>query len=59
MRTPCSSNNEKGFHQVEIKIATRRLEVEKIRAHLVYKQDIKDLDETMAQGSNNSWGEQD
>ena len=57
MRTPCSSNNEKGFHEVEIKIATRRLEVEKIGAHLVYKQDIKDLDETMAQGSNNSWGE--
>ena len=59
MRTPCSSVNEKGFHEVEIKIATRRLEVEKIGAHLVYKQDIEDLDETMAQDSNNSWGEQD
>ena len=52
-----SSIDEKGFHEVEIKIATRSLEVEKIGVHLVYKQDIEDPDETMAQDSSDSSGE--
>ena len=58
MRTPCSSIDEKGFHEVEIKIATRSLEVEKIGVHLVYKQDIEDPNRTLAQDSSNSSGEQ-
>lgn len=57
IRTPCSSIDEKGFHEVEIKIATRSLEVEKIGVHLVYKQDIEDPNQTMAQDSSNSSGE--
>ena len=54
MITPWSSIDEKGFHEVEIKIATWSLEVEKIGVHLVYKQDIEDPDETMAQDSSDS-----
>ena len=59
MRTPCSSIDEKGFHEVEIKIATRSLEVVKIGVHLVYKQDIEDPNQTMAQDSSNSSGERE
>ncbi|KAK9987250.1 hypothetical protein SO802_032201 [Lithocarpus litseifolius] len=43
-----------GVHQFEIEISSPEYEVEKVGFHLVYKQDIKDPNQTMAQCSNNS-----
>ena len=50
----CSHIDANGFSQLEIKILVDSVEVEKIGVHLVYKQDIKDSNETMSQGINNS-----
>ncbi|XP_030955396.1 protein SUPPRESSOR OF npr1-1, CONSTITUTIVE 1-like [Quercus lobata] len=43
-----------GTHQFEIEISSPEYEVEKVGFHLVYKQDIEDLNQTMAQCCNNS-----
>ncbi|XP_050260408.1 disease resistance protein RPV1-like isoform X2 [Quercus robur] len=50
----CSHIDANGFSQLEIKILVDSVEVEKIGVHLVYKQDIEDSNETMAQCINNS-----
>nr|XP_023923648.1 TMV resistance protein N-like [Quercus suber] len=50
----CSRIDANGFSQLEIKILVDSVEVEKIGVHLVYKQDIEDSNETMAQCINNS-----
>nr|XP_023891406.1 TMV resistance protein N-like [Quercus suber] len=52
-RTPCVSIDAKEFHQVEIKIAITGFEVEKIGVRLVYKEDIVDLNQTIAHDSSN------
>ena len=43
-----------GAHQFEIEISSPEYEVEKVGFHLVYKQDIEDPNQTIAQCSNNS-----
>ncbi|XP_030926146.1 disease resistance-like protein DSC1 [Quercus lobata] len=43
-----------GAHQFEIEISFPEYEVEKVGFHLVYKQDIEDPNQTMAQCSSNS-----
>ena len=43
-----------GAHQFEIEISSPEYEVEKVGFHLVYKQDIEDPNQTIAQYSNNS-----
>ena len=50
----CSHIDANGFSQLEIKTLVDNVEVEKIGVHLVYKQDIEDSNETMAQCINNS-----
>ncbi|XP_023909134.1 disease resistance protein RPV1 isoform X2 [Quercus suber] len=50
----CSRIDANGFSQLEIKILVDSVEVDKIGVHLVYKQDIEDSNETMAQCINNS-----
>ena len=46
--------NANGFSQLEMKLFANREGVEKIGVHLVYKQDIVDPNQTMAQCINNS-----
>ena len=51
---PFSLVDANGAHQFEIEISSLEYEVEKVGFHLVYKQDIKDPNQTIAQCSNNS-----
>ena len=50
----CSRTDAKGFSQLEIKTLVDSVKVEKIGAHLVYKQDIEDPNQTITELSINS-----
>ena len=49
-----SHTDANGFSQLKMKLSANRKGVEKIGVHLVYKQDIVDPNQTMAQCINNS-----